>query len=244
MKRNLITLAIVLLAMAAQAQIKLHSNGRITFQTLANTTTQGVSIGPAPNWNVDFNGKTFFHEGALFVKDANNYEWMNAVHTVKPHSASWVIAYPEWDNSTFFVYGNGDAYARNHYTITSSSENAKDSENIQGEKALSIISRLIGYYFEAEQQEIPDLENNEIVVPEAIETMYADFGKRTAGLSGSNLEKVFPEAVRTEPNNRLCIDYQSVVTMLVEAVKEQQREIEELHSALEKLEKTSKTLQP
>ena len=73
--------------------------------------------------------------------------------------------------------------------------------------------------------------------PEAVEAMYADFEKRTAALSGSNLEEVFPEAVRTDPKNRLCIDYQSVVTMLVEAVKEQQREIEELRGALEKVEK-------
>lgn len=62
--------------------------------------------------------------------------------------------------------------------------------------------------------------------------MYADFGKRTAALLDDNLEEVFPEAVRTDPKNRLCIDYQSVVTMLVEAVKEQQREIEELRTAL------------
>ena len=67
--------------------------------------------------------------------------------------------------------------------------------------------------------------------------MYADFEKRTAGLSGSNLESVFPEAVRTDMKNRYCIDYQSVVTMLVEAVKEQQREIEELRNALEKVGK-------
>lgn len=76
------------------------------------------------------------------------------------------------------------------------------------------------------------MENNEFVDPEAVEAMYADFGKRTAALLGDNLEEVFPEAVRTDPKNRLCIDYQSVVTMLVEAVKEQQREIEELRTAL------------
>ena len=81
------------------------------------------------------------------------------------------------------------------------------------------------------------MEGNEFVDPEAVEAMYADFGKRSAALSGSNLEEVFPEAVRTDPNNRLCIDYQSVVTMLVEAVKHQQREIEELRGALERMGK-------
>ena len=34
MKKSLITIAIVLLAVAAQAQIKMHSSGRITFRPL------------------------------------------------------------------------------------------------------------------------------------------------------------------------------------------------------------------
>jgi len=71
------------------------------------------------------------------------------------------------------------------------------------------------------------------VDPEAVEAILADTEKRTAGLSGSNLEEVFPEAVRTDPKNRLCIDYQSVVTMLVEAVKQQQEEIVLLRKTLE-----------
>jgi len=53
------------------------------------------------------------------------------------------------------------------------------------------------------------------------------------GLSGENLAGVFPDAVRTDPEARLCIDYNAVVTMLVEAVKQQQAEIELLRKTLE-----------
>ena len=234
MKKALFTLAIVLLSVVAQAQIKMHSDGRITFQTLANTTTQGISIGPAPNCLFDINGTTYFHKAAFFLKPAGSYEWINAVQTSNPFSTSWVIAYPDWDHVTFYVYGNGDAYAKHHYTIlgSRSEENTKGSEIIGGEEALSVISNLKSYYYEPVQQEIPDLEDNENVYPDAIEAMYADFEKRTAGLSGSNLEEVFPEAVRTDPKNRYCIDYESVVTMLVAAVKEQQRHIDELETIL------------
>jgi len=234
MKKVLFTIAIALLAIAVQAQIKMHSNGRITFQTLANTNTEGICIGPAPGCSVVINGNVHFHEIGLFEKNATNYERMNGAHAINPYSTSWIVSYPNWGDINFFVYGNGDAYAMHHYTITINSGHAKGSESIDGQEAISIISRLNGYYFEPEEQEIPDLDNNENVAPEAIEAMYADFEKRTAALSGSNLEEVFPEAVRTDQKNRLCIDYQSVVTMLVEAVKEQQREIEELRTALEK----------
>ena len=232
MKKALFTFAIVLLSVAAQAQIKMHSNGRITFQTLANTTTQGISIGPAPDCNFDINGAAYFHRTAFFVKPAVNYEWINGVHTTQPSSASWVVAYPDWDNLKFWVYGNGTAYATNHYTITLGANEHRGSEAIVGEEALSIIEGLNGYYYDPEEQEIPDLENNEFVEFEAIEAMYADFEKRTAALSSRNLEEVFPEAVRTDPQNRLCINYQSVVTMLVEAVKAQQKQIDDLKTIL------------
>lgn len=44
MKKSLLTLAIVLLAVAAQAQIKVHSNGQVSLGTL--TTNYGVQIHP------------------------------------------------------------------------------------------------------------------------------------------------------------------------------------------------------
>ena len=237
MKKTLVSLVIMLLAVAAQAQIKMHSDGRITFQTLANTTTQGVSIAPAPNCNVDFNGTVNFHKAALFVKNAANYEWMNGSNNSNAYAKNWVVTYPNWNTENFYVYGDGTAFATNHYTIQSNNNHNKGSKSIDGEEAVSIIKGLNGYYYEPEEQEIPDLENNEFVAPEAIGAMYADFEKRTAALSGSNLEEVFPEAVRTDSQNRLCIDYQSVVTILVEAVKEQQREIEEMRTILEKVGK-------
>ena len=93
--------------------------------------------------------------------------------------------------------------------------------------------RLERILFRTEELEIPDLENNENVAPDAVEAMYADFGKRSVGLAGTDFVEAFPEGVRTDPQNRLCISYSSVVTMLVEAVKEQQKEIEELRKALE-----------
>ena len=233
MKKALLTLAIALLAMAAQAQIKMHQNGYITFQTLSNTTTQGVSIGPAPYWTVNFNGNVHFKQGGIFIKDANNYDWMNCSKPNNYHVKSWVVTYPDWDTHNFYVYGNGNVYSTRQYTIGNRLPLSKGAEAIDGKEAISIITGIKGYYYKAEEQDISGLENDEFVNPEAVEAMIADTEKRTAGLSGSNLEEVFPEAVRTDPQNRLCIDYQSVVTLLVEAVKKQQEDIELLRKALE-----------
>ena len=233
MKKALLTLAIVLLAVAAPAQIKMHKNGYITFQTLSTATTQGVSIGPAPDWTVNFNGNVYFKQCGVFIKEASNYDWMNCAKPSNYHVKSWVVAYPEWNTHTFYVYGNGNVYSTRQYTIGSRISESKGYEAIDGKEALTVIAGIKGYYYKAEEQDTSGLENAEFVDPEAVEAMLADTEKRTAGLSGSNLEEVFPEAVRTDPQNRLCIDYQSIVTMLVEAVKQQQEEIELLRKALE-----------
>lgn len=236
MKKSIITMAFVLLAIAAQAQIKMHGNGRITFQTLSNSTGQGVVFGPAPDWNADFNGNVYFHKNVCFIHNEGAFSWMSSAIVNHQYSVCWVVS-PNWTTFNFFVYGNGDAYSKHYYTITGQSLNGgsknEGQEPIKGSEALEAISGLKGYYYAPEEQEIPDLENNEFVDPDAVDAMYADFEKRSVGLSGTSFLEAFPEGVRTDPQNRLCIDYQSVVTMLVEAVKEQQREIEELRKTLE-----------
>ena len=240
MKKSLLTLAIVLLAVVAQAQIKMHSNGRVTFQTTANTATQGVTIDPAPTWTTNFNGDAYFWKTVYFTKPTTGYQGMNMAYSTNEHASTWVVAYPNWNTLTFYVRVKGDAYAKTYYTITNASNHdskGEDEEPISGTEALEVISGLQGYYHAPEELEIPDLENDENVDPEAVEAMYADFEKRSVGLSGADFVQAFPEGVRTDPQNRLCINYSSVVTMLVEAVKEQQREIEELRTALDKIGK-------
>jgi len=161
---------------------------------------------------------------------------MNASKPNNSLAKSWVVTYPGWNNDNFYVLGNGDAYSKGSLLISS-----LDDEGMKGgaislinsKEALTAITSLNGYYVNPEEEEISDLENNEYVDPEAVEAIYADLEKSSAELSAAELSRIIPEAVRTDPQNRLCIDYQAVVTMLVEAIKEQQREIEELQGVLE-----------
>ena len=60
-----------------------------------------------------------------------------------------------------------------------------------------------------------------------------DLEKKTVALSAENLAEVFPDAVRTDPDNRLGINYNAIITMLTEAVKQQQTEIQLLRKTLE-----------
>jgi hypothetical protein len=61
---------------------------------------------------------------------------------------------------------------------------------------------------------------------------------RQIGLIAQNVEKVFPELVKTDSEGYKSVAYQNMVAVLIEAIKEQQSSIEELKKEVELL-KTS-----
>lgn len=150
----------------------------------------------------------------------------------------WIVE-DQYDNAgshLFYVYGNGIIHSTANFIIPIPvNKTTRDNlEPIYGEDALSAILGINGYYYTLDSQTTPeDIENNEHVNEEAVEGMIADIGKRSLGISADDLAEVLPDAVRTDPEARLCIDYNAVVTMLVEAVKQQQAEIESLRQTLE-----------
>ena len=91
-----------------------------------------------------------------------------------------------------------------------------------------------GYYYD-ENTMLTEEEilGNEYVKEEAKAEIVKDLEKKTVALSAENLAEVFPDAVRTDPDNRLGINYNAVITILTEAVKQQQSEIELLRNTLE-----------
>jgi hypothetical protein len=80
-----------------------------------------------------------------------------------------------------------------------------------------------------------------------------DSGKEMVGLSAQQVQKILPEAVTLAPvdaekledgtavsisgEEYLTVNYSKLVPLLVEAMKEQQKQIEDLTEKLEKLEK-------
>ncbi len=63
-----------------------------------------------------------------------------------------------------------------------------------------------------------------------------DFGGgRQAGVLAQEVRKVLPEAVTRTPDGTLSVSYSSLVPLLIEAIKEQQAQIDSLKSELEKV---------
>lgn len=57
------------------------------------------------------------------------------------------------------------------------------------------------------------------------------------GVIAQEVEKVVPEVVQTEPDGYKSVSYEKLVPVLIEAIKDQQKEIEELKAALSKMTK-------
>lgn len=221
MKKALFTLSILLLAAAANAQIKVHDNNWVSIGCLNGNF--GLQVTPG--------GYTYFR-----TENNNNYSWVNLSVADNSTQKHWIVKSEYGNNHTqlFYVSGNGYVHSTANYITQINVPSKGNMEPISGREALTAVLGINGYYYDTDPQIMPeDIENSEYVSEEAVDGMIADLEKKSVGLSGENLAEVLPDAVRMDTEARLCIDYNAVVTMLVEAVKQQQAEIKSLRQVLE-----------
>ena len=225
MKKVLFTYAIVLLAVVAQAQtaFKVHSDGQISLQSA--TTSYGIQIPSSGIMSIEPNVSSYGMTSMTQARHLLAKAWC-----VKNYGYS-IFPVP----NTFYVLGNGSVYAYGSYlTITAPSRQGKGNIPIDG--AAGMVSRMKGYFMETDEFEgvtPEEIEHSGNVTPEALEGILQDMERsRTAGMVAEELEQILPEAVRHDPDGLVGINYNAVVTVLVEAFKEQQARIEQLESIL------------
>lgn len=225
MKKTLFTIAIVLLAVAAQAQLKVHNNGHVSIG--CQTQNYGVQVQP--------NGHSSFKLGS-----STPYGWINNSNSNLTTEKQWIVT--NRDNAStlngeqvFYVLGDGTVWARDSYTYGIGHIALRAGlDPIDKDEALHSILQLQGYYYDENNTVTSEeIMGSEYIQEEAKEAMVGDLEKRYIGLDALLLREVFPDAVRTDTEARLCINYNAVLTMLVEAVKRQQEEIELLQKTLE-----------
>lgn len=226
MKKSIITLAIVLLAVAAQAQtaIKVHNTGQISLQSA--TTSKGIQISAVGAMSIE--PKITVAYGLCSQTQTHNV--LSKAWNVRP-TGEQLMPVP----NTFYVLGNGNVYTYGgYYTLSLPDNHHRSNYPIEG--AIEKITLMKGYYLDSDEflGITPDeIENCENINPEAIENLLHDLEKgRTAGFMPKEMEEVLPEAVRHDPDGMAGINYNVIVTVLVEAFKEQQARIERLESIL------------
>lgn len=225
MKRALFTFAIVLFAVAAQAQttFKVHSNGQISLQSA--TTSYGIQIPNTGVMSIEPNVTSAYGLTSLTKTRAS----LVRAWGVKPENGTNISDYK------FFVLGNGDVYASGGYYIYTTPPNpSKSNQPIDG--ASELISNMKGYYMDSHEFDgvtPEDFQNNPNVQPEALEGLLKDLAKdKIVGMYAEEVEEVLPEAVRHDSEGNMAINYNAIVPVLIEAFKEQQARIEQLESIL------------
>lgn len=235
MKKTLFIFAIVLLVMTVQAQtaLKVHSSGQLSLQS--TTTSNGIQI---PS------------NGVMSIEPNITSAYLKTAQTKAFHllSKSWVLNMITNDPNIgpsgllFYVNGNGNTYASNYYVFNSNGNGGggfvgggtKNQSPIV--EATELTLGMKGYYLDSDEFggiTPEELENSEEIAPEALDGILKDLRKsKTIGLDAEVLEEVLPEAVRHDPDGNIGINYNAVVTVLVEAFKEQQAKIEQMEAVL------------
>jgi len=211
----------------AHAQFKVHSNGRVSFQS--TSATWGVQIAP--------DGKTSFEPNTVTSgsKLTQTKVLSQLVKAWNVKNAGNPVVSPE---DRFYVTGLGDSYAHGHYIIAIGGGGGSDKGSYPIENATGLLSRLNGYYYDNHDFEgfKPDFIDNPNIAPEAVEGMMKDLNiDKQLGLSAEDLENVLPEAIRHDPEGMVYINYSAIIPILVEAFKEQQNTIELLQKEIDNL---------
>ena len=108
----------------------------------------------------------------------------------------------------YMLYVQGSAYSTGGWT-SSDARWKKDLEPLHSN--LTGILRLQGYKFNWRDEEYPEL----------------NFEKeRQIGLIAQDVEKVYPELVKTDENGYKAVSYEKLTVILLEGIKEQQHQIE------------------
>ena len=152
-----------------------------------------------------------------------------------------------WDTAnktytkTFYVFGNGEVYT-NNLLITSDISTKREIKTI--ESSLDKVMQLRGVTFESEfdHLELSDFvaENEQTNMTQKLVTqMNSERSRKHMGVVAQEVEEVVPEVVRTTLNGTKAVAYTELVGLLIEAIKEQQSQIEELKAQVFSQESTN-----
>jgi len=155
--------------------------------------------------------------------------------------AAWYTPASGTSQKVFYVTGTGNAYFAGSVVSLSDSTIKSDIKSI--ENPLDFIRKLNGvtykndfreeikknYYENINKNDLSSIENDSTYNKEKAEELMNEYDKRDMGLIAQDVEKVLPDLVYNVGNNKKGIVYTQLIALLIEGMKEQQKEIEILN---------------
>jgi hypothetical protein len=221
MKKSVFTLVLIIATFVVNAQIKVHNTGQISLQDITGSWNNGIQIYPS--------GCTHFN-----ISENAPWNWATVTSANNPYSKCWIVTYPNKNTHNFFVTANGFVYKKGSWKMSDSSIQ-NNQEQITD--ASSILDQITGFYYspnEDDSGKISKNRENAIYRTNIYGEQISENTKRCVGISAKQVEKFLPEAVCTDADGVLYLDYEALTVFLIEGYKEQQQEIKQLRKVLEK----------
>ena len=131
--------------------------------------------------------------------------------------------------NSYAGYFSGDLAYTGTIGKDSDSRLKKDVKTIDGALDKVLKLRGVSYYWKNREE----MAAAKGVSADSLDYGYSD--KKQLGVIAQELEEVLPELVKTDANGFKSVDYVSITPVLIEAIKEQQKQIDELKRMVEQL---------
>jgi len=207
------------------AQIKVWNNNK--------TTVGWANQAPSEQFNV--NGSMYLVPNGTTLSGGfyfDNYNNTNANGTYNEPILRPLFAKSMWlGNSQFELYRvfATEMYLSNGVIVTSD-RNLKTNIRLWNGSALDKVMKLNVYRYDMDASKYEN-------VPEEKMAEVTEASKNKIGFMAQELQDQFPEVVKSIPGTEnVGVDYNMMVPVLLEAIKEQQLLIEQLQAKLEALE--------
>lgn len=219
MKKLLLSIILISFSLISFAQLKITNGGKV-----------GIGI-TAPNDRLSVAIDT--------VNRVAFKSWFNTYFEMSRDHYYGTVLYPEDDsylylgktNNKICIIQTRRVYSENYYTTSDSTlkENVESIDDV-----LEKIKKINGIRYTLKDDVFTNL-------PKELKKHYQ---RPELGFLAQEVQRVFPEVVEEDENHKLAISYSRMTPVLLEAIKEQQKEIEsntqkiqELNKRIEELEK-------
>uniref|UniRef100_UPI00259D2981 tail fiber domain-containing protein n=1 Tax=Bacteroides sp. 41_26 TaxID=1896973 RepID=UPI00259D2981 len=239
---------------------KLYSNGDYGYLNFGGVAKHGITInkdggiglGADPSIELDtpeyINIYTYGERSALMAYAKYPYDYGDVIKVYSNRDTDVAYVVRRSGQFTFYVTGDGNVYSKGSL-LTASDESYK--ENISSiNNSLNTIRQMRGVTYKLKEQadesttastlqsdvSSRDTLSAQSPVPvEIVNKIKAEKKRKKSGFIAQELEEIFPEAVYTLPNGKKAIAYSEIIPLLVEAIKEQQNEIDKQQNEIDEL---------
>ncbi|MHC1703650.1 MAG: tail fiber domain-containing protein [Tenuifilaceae bacterium] len=227
--------------------------GDFSAKTLRFNANVGINVAPNSSKLYSFDNRTTtVDDPAVLGEHAlNTTGWGIGVKGIGGYMGVYGVSSVTGTGSRYGVYGyaaggstNYAGYFAGNVTVTGTFTNSSDKnlkKNITPlNGALKKIMRLQGVTYDWKtESELSDVRNNSKSSKRDKEAInHFNFPKGSQiGVIAQDVEKVLPELVQTDEDGLKSVDYVKIVPVLIEAIKEQQKQIEKLTEEVEALKK-------